>query len=92
MNDDDAVNGNDAVNSDVDDEQTHGIASRSRKLATLFIIMVWALGKPITPDHDHLDENEGKDTLDDDGDDNDDIHPLPRGIWSALSHLIMITF
>ena len=26
---------------------------------------MWTLGQPVAPDHDHLDENEGKDTSDD---------------------------
>ena len=55
--DSDAANGNDAVNGDDnDDEQTQGIASRIRKLATLFVVTMWTLGQPVAPDHDHLDE------------------------------------
>ena len=68
------------INGDDDDEQTQGIASRIRKLATLFVIAQWTLGKPVAPDHDHFDEKEEKDLSDDDDSDNNDIHLLPGGI------------
>ena len=36
-------------NSDNDDEQTHGIASFRRKLASLFVVASWALFYSIAP-------------------------------------------
>ena len=77
--DDDNDNGNE------NDEQTHGIASRRRKLATLFIVAQWTLRKPVAPDHDHLDENEAKDTSDDHNDSDNGALGAFRVLCQTLS-------
>ena len=47
--DDDDYDGGDDNDSDNDDEQTHGIASFRRKLASLFVVASWALFYSIAP-------------------------------------------
>jgi len=54
--DNDDIDDGDDNDSDNDDEQTHGIVSFRRKLASLFVVASWALFYSIAPDASHWEE------------------------------------